>query len=73
MYKNYNLFQLTLPIEIEMSFPENDVAFVINKLVESIPQEAFNSYYSQIGPSSSPQKMMLKIILYSYANSVFSG
>lgn len=46
MYKNYNMFQLTLPIETEMSFPENDVVFVINKLVESIPQEAFNSYYS---------------------------
>ncbi|PNZ38177.1 hypothetical protein CD134_04820 [Staphylococcus lutrae] len=52
MYKNYNMFQLTLPIETEMSFPENDIVFIINKLVESIPQEAFNPYYSQRGPSS---------------------
>ncbi len=56
-----------------MSFPENDIVFIINKLVESIPQEVFNPYYSQIGPSSYHPKMMLKIILYSYANSVFSG
>ncbi|EGQ0375137.1 transposase [Staphylococcus pseudintermedius] len=72
MYKNYNMFQLTLPIETEMSFPENDVVFIINKLVESIPQEAFNPHYSQRGPSSYHPKMMLKIILYSYTNSVFS-
>lgn len=39
MYKNYNMFQLTLPIETEMSFPENDVVFIINKLVESIPKK----------------------------------
>ncbi|WP_145951842.1 IS1182 family transposase [Staphylococcus lutrae] len=73
MYKNYNMFQLTLPIETEMSFPENDVVFIINKLVESIPQEAFNPYYSQRGPSSYHPKMMLKIILYGYTHSVFSG
>ncbi|HDK5682456.1 TPA: transposase, partial [Staphylococcus pseudintermedius] len=46
--------------------------FIINKLVESIPQEAFNPYYSQRGPSSYHPKMMLKIILYSYTYSVFS-
>lgn len=73
MYKNYNMFQLTLPIETEMSFPENDVVFVINKLVESIPQEAFNSYYSQRGPSSYHPKMKMIIILYSCVNSDFTG
>lgn len=67
------MFQLTLTVETEMSFPENDAVFVINKLVESIPQEAFNPYYSQRDPSSYHPKMMLKIMLYSYANSVFSG
>lgn len=56
MYENYNMFQLTLPIETEMSFPENDVVFIINNLVESIPQEAFNPYYSQRSPSSYTQK-----------------
>ncbi|HEC2172029.1 TPA: transposase [Staphylococcus delphini] len=73
MYKNYNMSQLRLPLEAEMSFPENDIVFIINKLVESIPQEVFNPYYNQRGPSSYHPKMMLKIILYSYANSVFSG
>ncbi|PNZ82946.1 IS1182 family transposase [Staphylococcus microti] len=73
MYKEYNINQLTLPIETEISFPENDIASIINKLVESIPQETFNQYYNHRGPSSYHPKMMLKIILYSYAHSVFSG
>lgn len=73
MYKEYNIFQLTLPIETEFSFPDNDIALIINKLVESIPQEAFNKYYNHRGPSSYHPKMMLKIILYGYAHSVFSG
>lgn len=46
MYKEYNIFQLTLPIETEFSFPDNNIALIINKLVESIPQEVFNKYYN---------------------------
>ncbi|EOT2046650.1 transposase [Staphylococcus pseudintermedius] len=33
----------------------------------------YNRHLHQRGPSSYHPKMMLKIILYSYANSVFSG
>ncbi|WP_209103299.1 hypothetical protein, partial [Staphylococcus agnetis] len=29
MYKNYNMSQLTLPIETEITFPENDVSTII--------------------------------------------
>lgn len=73
MYKEYNISQLSLPIEIEISFPESDIALIINKLIESIPQETFNQYYNHRGPSSYHPKMMLKIVLYSYTQSVFSG
>ncbi|UXR82258.1 IS1182 family transposase [Staphylococcus sp. IVB6214] len=73
MYKEYNISQLSLPIETEISFPESDIALIINKLVESIPQETFNQYYNHRGPSSYHPKMMLKIVLYSYTQSVFSG
>lgn len=34
MYKNYNMSQLTLPIETEITFPKNDVSTIINHLVE---------------------------------------
>ncbi|MCO4333117.1 IS1182 family transposase [Staphylococcus hyicus] len=73
MYKNYNMSQLTLPIETEITFPENDVSTIINHLVESIPDAEFNDYYNHRGPSSYHPKMMLKILLYSYSQSVFSG
>ncbi|REI31876.1 transposase, partial [Staphylococcus felis] len=73
MYKNYNMSQLTLPIETEITFPENDVSTIINHLVESIPDAEFNAYYNHRGPSSYHPKMMLKILLYSYSQSVFSG
>ncbi|WP_158696571.1 transposase [Staphylococcus agnetis] len=73
MYKNYNMSQLTLPIETEITFPKNDVSTIINHLVESIPDAEFNDYYNHRGPSSYHPKMMLKILLYSYSQSVFSG
>nr|WP_274315664.1 transposase [Staphylococcus hyicus] len=73
MYKNYNMSQLTLPIETEITFPENDVSTIINHLVESIPDSEFNDYYNHRGPSSYHPKMMLKILLYSYSQSIFSG
>ena len=41
MYKNYNMNQLVLPINLEVKLQDNDIAFVINDLVESIPDEAF--------------------------------
>ncbi|HGO3998159.1 TPA: hypothetical protein ACK1AI_000706, partial [Staphylococcus aureus] len=50
MYKNYNMSQLTLPIETEITFPENDVSTIINHLVESIPDAEFNDYYNHRGP-----------------------
>ncbi|WP_274316299.1 hypothetical protein [Staphylococcus hyicus] len=49
MYKNYNMSQLTLPIETEITFPENDVSTIINHLVESISDSEFNDYCNHIG------------------------
>lgn len=33
----YNMKQLTLPMDLEIKLKENDIAFAINDLVESIP------------------------------------
>ena len=44
MYQNYNMNQLVLPIDLEVKIQENDIAFVINELVESIPEEAFEIF-----------------------------
>lgn len=36
MYKNYNMNQVVLPMDIEMKLKETDIAFHIHHLVESI-------------------------------------
>ncbi len=73
MYKNYNMNQVVLPMNIEMKLKETDIAFHIHHLVESIPSEAFAPFYKATGCPSYHPKMMLKIILCSYTQSVFSG
>ncbi|BAM48387.1 IS1182 family transposase [Amphibacillus xylanus] len=73
MYQNYNMNQLVLPIDLEVKLQENDIAFVINDLVESIPEEAFENFLRKTGRPSYHPRMMLKITLCAYSQSVFSG
>ncbi|WP_267490447.1 hypothetical protein [Staphylococcus kloosii] len=41
MYKNYNMSQITLPLNIEVLIPENDIAHYVNQILETIPNEDF--------------------------------
>ena len=43
MFKNYNMNQLILPLNLEVKLQKNDIAFHIHHLVESTPQEAFRT------------------------------
>ena len=65
--------QLILPLDLEVKLQKNDIAFHIHHLVESIPKEAFAPFYQEMGCPSYHPKMMLKIILCGYTQSVFSG
>ena len=73
MFKDYNMNQLILPLDLEIKLQENDIAFHIHNLVESIPQEAFASYQTTTGCPAYHPRMMLKIILCGYTQSCFSG
>lgn len=73
MFKDYTMNQLILPLDLEIKLKENDIAFAIHHLVESIPKEAFTSLIRETGCPSYHPRMMLKIILCSYTQSVFSG
>ena len=73
MFKDYNMNQVILPLDLEKKLQENDIAFHIHHLVESIPTEAFVPFYKETGCPSYHPKMMLKIILCGYTQSVFSG
>ena len=47
--------------------------FHVHHLVESIPQEAFEPFLQHEGCPAYHPRMMLKIILCAYTQSVFSG
>ena len=73
MYKNYNMSQLTLPMETSILIPTNDIAQYVNEIVETIPDNEFDEFNHHRGATSYHPKMMLKILLYAYTQSVFSG
>ena len=65
--------QLTLPIETSVRIPQNDISRYVNEIVETIPDSEFDEFRHHRGATSYHPKMMLKIILYAYTQSVFSG
>ena len=73
MFKNYNMNQLVLPLDLEVTLQNNDIVFSIHHLVESIPQEALEPFLRNTGCPAYHPRMMLKIILCAYTQSVFSG
>ena len=73
MFKHYTMNQVILPLYLEVKLKQNDIAFAINDLVESIPDEAFKDFLRQTGRPAYHPRMMLKIILCGYTQSVFLG
>lgn len=73
MYKNYNTKQVTLSLDLDIYLEKNDIAFAIDELVESIPDDTFFNFEHKMGASSYHPKMMLKLILCGYTQSIFSG
>lgn len=73
MFKEYNMNQLLLPLDLEIILPANDIAFHVHHLIESIPSEIFEPFLRNEGCPAYHPRMMLKIILCAYTQSVFSG
>ncbi|MBM7689091.1 transposase [Enterococcus ureilyticus] len=73
IFKNYTTNQVILPLDFSFQLENNDIAFAIDQLVESIPEAHFLPFHHQMGPSSYHPKMMMKMILCAYTQSVFSG
>ncbi|WOV84007.1 IS1182 family transposase [Sporosarcina jeotgali] len=73
MFKEYNMNQLILPLDMEMKLQKDDIAYAVNELVESIPGEAFTGFLRETGCPAYHPRMMMKILLCAYTQSVFSG
>ncbi|UOR10472.1 MULTISPECIES: IS1182 family transposase [Halobacillus] len=73
MFKQYNMNQVILPLDLEMKLQENDIAYAVHDLVEQIPNEAFAAFLRKTGCPAYHPRMMMKIIVCAYTQSVFSG
>ena len=73
MYKDYNMTQLTLPLETSVLIPTNDISRHVNDIIETIPETEFDEFRHHRSAKSYHPKMMLKVVLYAYTQSVFSG
>ena len=72
MYKNYNMTQLTLPIETSLEFLKMIFRDMLMKLLKRyLIANSMNSDIIVVQHLSS--KNDVKIILYAYTQSVFSG
>ena len=50
MFKDYNMNQLVLPLDLAVRLQDNHIAFHVHHLVESIPHETFNQFLSSLLP-----------------------
>ncbi|MFU0788524.1 IS1182 family transposase [Virgibacillus proomii] len=73
MFKHYTMNQVILPLDLEIKLQENDIAYAVNDIVEQIPDEAFADFLHETGCPAYHPRMMMKIILCAYTQSVFSG
>jgi len=65
--------QVVLPLDLEIKLQENDIAYAINDMVEHIPEDEFSNFLRDTGCPAYHPRMMMKVILCAYTQSVFSG
>lgn len=59
--------------DLEERIPKNDVVRIVKLIVDSVPETKFEVCEERFGMSVYQSKTMLKIILYAYTQSKFSG
>ncbi|RSU09550.1 hypothetical protein CBF29_11130 [Vagococcus elongatus] len=64
--------QITLSLALEIYLLKDDIAFAINEPVENIPETVFLIFEHLNGCYFLLPKMMLKLLLCGYRQSVFS-
>ncbi|MFH1386498.1 MAG: IS1182 family transposase [bacterium] len=73
-FKEYSQGQQWLiPPNIEDEIPKGDICRVIDEAVESINLNCIESKFKEEGNPAYHPKMMLKVILYSYAKGIYSA
>lgn len=73
VFKAYNQNQLMLPMDLESLIPANHMVRVINRAIDLMKLEPLFAKYPGGGRSSFHPVMMTKLIVYAYADKIFSS
>lgn len=77
LHKNYTInqkfYQLKLPFDIDCIIPENDSVRLLSQFIEEMDLEDLYSTYSRLRENQATPRQMLKIVLYSYMNRIYSS
>ena len=73
VFKDYDMNQMCLPMNLEDLIPANHVVRVINNYVERMDIQPLLDKYKGGGTSSYHPKMMLKVLIYAYSQKIYSS
>ncbi|QWU16937.1 Transposase [Paenibacillus sophorae] len=73
MYIQYTMDQLCLPMDLEEDIPEHHLVRVVNAAVNRLDDAIFDAAYPGGGRDSYHPKMLTKVIIYAYAQRIYSS
>ncbi|MGG1556444.1 IS1182 family transposase [Paenibacillus ferrarius] len=73
MYIQYTMDQLCLPMDLEEDIPQNHLVRVVNTAVNRLDDAIFDAAYTGGGRDSYHPKMLTKVIIYAYAQRIYSS
>lgn len=73
MYQNYTTMETTLTLQLDFTIPHDHEARLISRFVDSIPTEILLGETSHTGRPAFHPAMLLKMCLFAYSRSTFSG
>lgn len=73
-FKDYEQHQLPVfPLDISEMIPQGHLVRIINSVVDDIPLDVFAQAFQNIGQPPYHPRMMMKVIIYSYATKLYSS
>lgn len=73
MYQNYTTMETALTLQLDFTIPHDHEARLISRFVDSIPTEFLLEDTSHTGRPAFHPAMLLKMCLFAYSRSTFSG
>ena len=74
VFKSINQYQtLLFPPSLDELIPENDLVRIVSQVVDTMDLSQLLNQYKGGGTSSYHPRMLLKVLLYSYCNKVYTG